>query len=47
MPVGMALGNRWDDHDWQLFKLTLKEGGAVPGLWVVIDREFIPVSEAQ
>ena len=45
-PVGMALGAGWDDHGLQLFKLNLKDGGNLPGLWAVVDREFIQV-EAQ
>jgi hypothetical protein len=43
MPIGMALGSGWDDHGLQLFKLTLKDGGNLPGLCGVVDREFIRV----
>ena len=46
LPIGMALGAEWDDYGLQLFKLTLKDGGNLPGLWVAVDREFIQV-EAQ
>jgi hypothetical protein len=47
LPIGMALGNRWDDDGRQLYRLTLKKGGDLPGVWVVVDREFHRVDEAQ
>jgi hypothetical protein len=42
MPIGMALGDRWEDQGRQLNRLTLKNGGDLPGMWVVVDREFVP-----
>jgi hypothetical protein len=42
MPIGMALGDRWDYQRRQLYRLTLKKGGDLPGVWLVVDREFVP-----
>jgi hypothetical protein len=41
MPIGMAPGARWRDDGAALWRLTV-HGAEVPGLWVVIDREFRP-----
>jgi hypothetical protein len=46
LPIGMALGNRRDDQGRQLYRLSLHRGGDLPGLWVVVDQEFVQV-EAQ
>jgi hypothetical protein len=42
MPIGMALGNRWDDRGRQLYRLSFRNGGDLPGVWLVVDREFTP-----
>jgi hypothetical protein len=41
MPIGMALGARWDPDGIALWRLTVR-GEDLPGLWVVVDREFRP-----
>jgi hypothetical protein len=41
-PIGMALPARWADASVALWRLTV-HGAEVPGLWVVVDREFRPV----
>ena len=40
-PIGMALGWYWDDQGRETYKLTI-HGAEVPGLWIVVDREFHP-----
>lgn len=42
MPIGMALGAGIDGDGVKLWALTV-HGAALPGLWVVVDREFRPV----
>ena len=41
MPIGMALGKGWRDDGAATWKLTV-HGAELPGLWVVVDREFRP-----
>jgi hypothetical protein len=43
MPIGVAGGGAWDDQGRATWRLFLKKGGDLPGLWVVVDREFVPV----
>jgi hypothetical protein len=40
-PIGMALGWNWDAEGRSTYKLTV-HGIELPGLWVVVDREFRP-----
>jgi hypothetical protein len=47
LPVGRALGFTWDHHGRQVYRLTIKKSGDLPGLWIVVDREFLRVDEAQ
>jgi hypothetical protein len=46
LPVGRAFGFTWDHQGRQVYRLRLKNRGDLPGVWIVIDREFIRV-EAQ
>jgi hypothetical protein len=39
IPIGMALGVTWDDQGRQLLRLTVNKV-ELPGLWVVVNREF-------
>jgi hypothetical protein len=41
MPVGMAMRTGWDAAGRALWRLVM-HGEAVPGCWLVIDREFRP-----
>jgi hypothetical protein len=41
MPIGMALGRGPDGAGVARWRLTVN-GSELPGLWVVIDREFRP-----
>jgi hypothetical protein len=43
MPIGMALENRWDDQGRQLYRLIVRKV-ELPGLSVVIDRQFVPAT---
>jgi hypothetical protein len=43
-PIGMALGWYWDAEGRSTFQLTV-HGAQVPGLWIVVDREFIPAPD--
>lgn len=40
--IGMALGAILDDHMWMLWRLTVNQHD-LPGLWMVINREFMRV----
>jgi hypothetical protein len=42
MPIGRARPATWVDASVALWKLTIR-GAELPGLWVVVDREFRPV----
>jgi hypothetical protein len=44
MPIGIALGASWDEQGRQLWRLTVHKV-EVPGLWVLIDREFVRAQE--
>jgi hypothetical protein len=39
MPIGMATSVGWDRNGPALWRLTIHDA-EVPGLWVVVDREF-------
>ena len=42
-PIGMALPTGWDEEGRILWRLTQRKGKVeLPGLWVVVDREFRP-----
>jgi hypothetical protein len=43
MPIGMALSAGSDENGLALWTLTVG-GDEVPGLWVVMDREFRPAA---
>jgi hypothetical protein len=40
--VGKASCQGWDENGLAVFVLTVR-GNALPGFWVIIDREFRPV----
>jgi hypothetical protein len=40
-PIGMALATSWDEEGRSLFRLTV-HGAELPGMWIVVDREFRP-----
>jgi hypothetical protein len=40
MPIGMAMGGAWDEKGRKTWRVFWKKGGELPGLWVVVDREF-------
>jgi hypothetical protein len=39
MPIGMALGQGPDDFGVAMWRLSV-HGAEVPGLWIILDREF-------
>jgi hypothetical protein len=39
MPIGMANCRTHDESGLAVFKLTVR-GKKVPGLWIIVDREF-------
>ena len=41
MPIGVALGVGWDGRGVALWRLSVGED-ELPGLWIVVDREFRP-----
>jgi hypothetical protein len=41
-PVGMAFRATWDDQGRALWRLNVNKT-ELPGLWVVVDREFVRV----
>ena len=40
--IGMAPGTGWDDQGRILWRIIMRDKIELPGLWVVVDREFIP-----
>ena len=38
--IGMALPVGWDNSGAAVWRIILRQGGELPGRWVVIDREF-------
>jgi hypothetical protein len=44
MPIGMALSFGEDGRRRSLWRLTV-HGAKVPGVFIVVDREFIPAQE--
>ena len=42
MPIGQADCVMWDDHGLAVWMLRI-DGLAIPGRWVIVDREFRPV----
>ncbi len=42
LPIGIATGWPWDDEERKLWRLTVNKHD-LPGLWMVADREFVPV----
>jgi hypothetical protein len=42
MPIGIALEAGWTDGGLAIWRLTIR-GAAMPGRWVIVDREFRPV----
>jgi hypothetical protein len=42
-PIGEAISAGSDEHGLTLWNLTIREA-EVPGLWVVVDREFRPAA---
>ena len=41
VPIGFAMAVGWDGDGVAFWKLTIR-GFALPGRWVVVDREFQP-----
>lgn len=41
-PIGMALPTSDDRTKPERWRIVLKQGGELPGRWVLIDREFRP-----
>src|SRR5262249_788633 len=37
MPIGTAMGGAWDDLGRKTWRIVLKKGGELPGLWIVVD----------
>jgi hypothetical protein len=43
-PIGRAICFRWDGAGLGVWKLII-DGVAIPGEWVIIDREFRPAQQ--
>jgi hypothetical protein len=41
LPVGIAMAGGWTEDGLAVWQLTV-QGVAVPGRWVIVDREFRP-----
>jgi hypothetical protein len=40
-PIGVAHCTNWGDEGPALWQLII-DGAALPGAWIIVDREFIP-----